>query len=192
MTIAAMFCMLPLTGIAQQPGESAPPDNSNTESPGTDFSKPFSMSLAPDQAEFDISNIEFMAEVDRDTLEKGLKAGFIPIRITVINHGRDSVTFSNAVTIPGHDIEIYAEDESYKKKLIFPASSKKVSNSKAATTEVPGGRSVSVLLQMPLPLKLLDPKYKAYLVCVHVYVPRLEHSFEVFSESFSIPRVPAN
>jgi hypothetical protein len=188
--IAAMLCLLP-PAIAQQPGETVAPGDGDVESSGTDFSKPITLSLHPPPVQFDIRKIEFIAEVDSKTLAKSLKDGAVPIRLTVINHGGDGVVFSNAVITPGSAVEIYAEDESYKKKLIFPSSSKKLFTGNAALTEVRAGQSVSVLLQMPLPVSLLNSKYKDYIVCMHLLVPRLGHTFEVFSAPFSISPVKA-
>lgn len=189
--LVALLFWLPLAAAAQQRGETITPDNSGAESPGSDLSKPITLSLHPEPTLFDIRDIQFLADVDTATLAKSLKAGVVPIRLTIINHGKDDVSFFNAVTAPGHAVEIYAEDETYKKKLIFPASSMKGTGSHFALTGVPGGQSVSVLLKMPLPARLLNPKYKDYMACVHVVVPRLNHSFEVYSAPFAITRPAA-
>jgi hypothetical protein len=188
---AILLGALSLPAFAQQRGESITPDNSGAESPGSDLSAPIKLDPHLEPTLFDIRDIQFLAGVDGETLAKSLKTGFVPIRLTIINHGRDDVSFSNAVTIPGQAVEIYAEDESYKRKLIFPVTSKKSSDVPAALTGVRGGQSISVLLKMPLPVRLLDRKYKDYMVCVHVYVPRLDHGFEIYSAPFAITRPSA-
>ena len=187
----AALCLLPSFARAQSGTAGTDAGSldggSSTQAPDTDFSSPITLELHPSPRQFDIRDVQVSAEVDKVTLEESMKAGKVPISITVTNHGKDEVAFANTVVL-GNGINIYAEDESFHKKLIFPASSTKVSGDKILPSNVAGGQSITVLLQVPLPASLLNPKYKGYLACVHVYVPRLGHTFEVFSDSFAIPQ----
>jgi len=131
--------------------------------------------------------LEISIQFDKEEIEHALENKSIPLTIVIKNNPNDMII--NQMDDRNNGVVVFGIDENGKRTVLFPVGAY---NTIGRLGSVSLGRGKSISIKARIPLNVISPKYKKYIVGLDVIQPESKVFNSVYSEPFLLPDLPTS